>query len=138
MDKKNSKKPVIILVAVIAIIAVAAGILYNSFSAEEAKHPGEKTVTVNVVLPDETKTFEHTTREVYLRGLFEEMQIVEGEESDYGLYVKTVCGVTVNDSNEEWWNFRINGQTTSTGVETALFADGDVIDIVLMQGYENF
>lgn len=135
---KNNKKVIIILVAVLAVIAVAAGLLYNSFNAEPTKHPGEKTVTVNVIFPQETKTYEHTTREVYLRGLLDEMELVEGEESEYGLYVKTVDGVTVDDANEEWWKFEINGQTTSTGIETALFADGDVIDITFMQGYDNF
>lgn len=138
MEKKTNKKAVIILVAIIAVIAVAAGFMYNSFNSEPARHPGEKTITVNVILPEETRTYEHKTFEVYLRGLFEEMELVEGEESQYGLFVKTVDGITANEQNSEWWKFEINSEITSTGVETALFADGDVIDITLMQGYENF
>ncbi len=137
MNNKN-KKTIIILVAVLAVAAISAFVLYNSFNAEPAKHPGEKTVTVNVVLPTETRTYEHTTREVYVRGLLEEMQMVEGEESEYGLFVKTVDSVTVNDANEEWWRFEINGEMSSTGIETTLFADGDVIDITLVSGYDNF
>ncbi len=137
MNKKN-KRIILILVAVLAIAGISMFVLYNSMNAEPARHPVEKTVTVNVVLPTETRTYEHTTREVYVRGLLEEMQLVEGEESQYGLFIKTVDGVTANDANSEWWRFDLNGEMSSTGIEKTLFADGDVINLTLVSGYENF
>lgn len=45
--------------------------------------------------------------------------LVEGEDSDYGLYVKTVNGITADyDVDQTYWAFYINGEYASTGVDS--------------------
>ena len=73
-----------------------------------------------------------------MRGLLEQMDLIEGVESDYGLYVQKVNGIAADESLEQWWKFSLNGEMLQTGVETALFSDGDVVDIELIQGYDSF
>ena len=70
-----------------------------------------------------------------LRQALEEQKLVEGEESQYGLYVKTVNGVTADEAKEEWWCFTKDGEDVMTGVDSTPVADGDHFEITLKTGY---
>ena len=51
--------------------------------------------------------------------------LVEGEESDYGLYIKTVNGVTADyDVDQTYWSFYIDGEYAQTGVDATLIEEG--------------
>lgn len=55
-----------------------------------------------------------------------EIGIIAGEEGDYGLYVKTVNGVTADyDVDQTYWAFYINGEYASTGVDSTPVTAGD-------------
>ena len=71
----------------------------------------------------------------FLRQALEEQKLVEGEESQYGLYVKTVNGVTADEAKEEWWCFTKDGEDVMTGVDSTPVADGDHFEITLKTGY---
>ena len=83
------------------------------------------------------KTFDSisATAVEYLRGALEQEALIAGEESDYGLFVKTVDGVTADDANQEWWCFTKGGEMLETGVDSTPIADGDTFEITLTQGY---
>lgn len=54
-----------------------------------------------------------------------EAGIVEGEESDYGLYIKTVNGVTADyDADQSWWGFYIGDEMASVGVSDTTVEEG--------------
>ncbi len=134
MDNKRSiKKPLIGVIIFIVVIAAMA-VLYNVFKPETSE--GAKTITAEVVLTDGTsKSYEISTDAEYLRQALEEKKLIEGEESEYGLYVKTVDGVTADDGNQEWWCFTKSGESINTGVDTTPIADGDHFEITLTVGY---
>nr|AGS52668.1 hypothetical protein [uncultured bacterium contig00045] len=45
--------------------------------------------------------------------------LIEGEESSYGLYVKTVDGITADyDVDQSYWAFNIDGEYAMSGVDT--------------------
>ena len=45
--------------------------------------------------------------------------LIAGEDSDYGLYVKTVNGVTVDyDTDGKYWAFYVDGEYAATGVDS--------------------
>lgn len=47
-----------------------------------------------------------------------ELGLIEGDEGPYGLYVKTVCGETVDyDTDGKYWAFYVNGEYAMNGVE---------------------
>ena len=48
-----------------------------------------------------------------------ELGLIAGDDSEYGLYVKTVNGVTLDyDKDGKYWAFYINGEYASTGVDS--------------------
>ena len=67
---------------------------------------------------NETKFTIHTDKATVGEALLE-LKLIEGEESAYGLYVKTVNGKTY-DYNEDgkYWAFYIGGEYASTGVDS--------------------
>ena len=132
-QKKSNKK---ILLAVAALVVAVAVVLGIYFVTRPAPQQGGKTITVQVVLLEgEPSDFTIQTDEEYLRGALESIDLIEGSESEYGLFVTTVNGVTVDDSKQQWWCFTQDGEMLMTGVDTTPIADGDHFEITLTEGY---
>lgn len=72
------------------------------------------------------KAFEiHTDKETVGAALLE-LGLIAGEESTYGLYVKTVNGITADyDKDGTYWAFYINGEYASSGVDSTKIAEGE-------------
>ena len=67
----------------------------------------------------------HTDKETVGEALLE-LGLIDGEESEYGLYVKTVNGITVSyDEDGVYWAFYINGEYASSGVDSTKITEGD-------------
>ena len=65
----------------------------------------------------ETKFEIHTDKTTVGEALLE-VKLIEGEEGPYGLYVKSVNGITADyDVNQTYWAFYINGEMAMTGVD---------------------
>jgi hypothetical protein len=63
--------------------------------------------------------YNHNTDAEYLRQALEEIEglTVEGEESDYGLYVKTVNGITADyETDGAYWAFYTNESILKTAL----------------------
>lgn len=74
---------------------------------------------------DETKFEIHTDKE-NVREALQEYDLISGDESDYGLYVKTVNGITADyDKDQTYWAFYINDEYASTGVDSTPVTAGD-------------
>lgn len=56
-----------------------------------------------------------------------EYAIINGEQGDYGLYVKSVNGIVADyATNGAYWAFYINGNYASTGVDLTEINENDV------------
>jgi hypothetical protein len=65
----------------------------------------------------ETKFEIHTDKTTVGDALLE-VELIEGEEGAYGLYVKKVNGITADyDVDQTYWAFYINGEMAMTGVD---------------------
>lgn len=54
-----------------------------------------------------------------------ELGLIAGDEGPYGLYVKTVNGLTVDyDKDGKYWSFYVNGEYGSAGVDTTEIVAG--------------
>ena len=54
-----------------------------------------------------------------------EKNLIAGDESEYGLYVKTVNGVTLDyDKDGMYWAFYVNGEYAQTGVDSTEITAG--------------
>lgn len=82
---------------------------------------GEGAVVFDFVVVDkdgkETKFEIHTDKTTIGEALLE-VKLIEGEEGPYGLYVKSVNGITADyDVDQTYWAFYINGEMAMTGVD---------------------
>ena len=67
----------------------------------------------------------HTEKEIVGEALME-LGLIEGEAGDYGLFVKTVNGITVDyDADGAYWAFYINGEYAMAGVDTTPITEGE-------------
>ena len=56
-----------------------------------------------------------------------EQKLIDGENGDYGLYVKTVNGITLDyDKDGKYWAFYENGNYATSGVDQTEIINGTV------------
>lgn len=87
---------------------------------------GQTVFYFNVVDKDGNKTeFKVLTDETNLGTSLQNLDLIAGEPSAYGLYVKTVNGITLDyDTDGMYWAFYVNGEYGMTGVDsTTIEAD---------------
>ncbi len=74
---------------------------------------------------NETEFEVHTDKETVGEAL-EELGLIDGDEGEYGLYVKTVNGITADyDADGVYWAFYVNGEYAATGVDSTPIAEGE-------------
>lgn len=67
----------------------------------------------------------HTDKETVGEAL-QDVGLIAGEESTYGLYVKTVNGTTLDyDKDGMYWAFYINDEYAQAGVDATAVTEGD-------------
>ena len=128
-QKTNKRRWWIALVALIVLAAILAG-LYFLFRADPPE--GDKTVTVKVVHADQSeKEFTYETDDEYLGELLTEEGLVEGEVSEYGMYITKVDGEqAVFETDNAYWALYENGEYASTGADQTVLDDGDEFSLV--------
>lgn len=59
------------------------------------------------------------------------LELIAGDESDYGLYVTSVNGITADwDTEKAYWAFYINGEYAQTGVDATDIVAGTTYELV--------
>lgn len=92
---------------------------------------GSKTVKVVVEAEEKKITFTIHTDETILGEALMAHELVEGEDGDFGLYIKKVNGMLADyDVDQTYWGFYQNGEYMMAGVDTTEFADGDQYELV--------
>ena len=102
-----------------------------SYTEDTELGEGAKTLSVEVTAEDKTITFTIHTDAENLRGALEENGLVSGDESEYGLYVKSVNGIAADyDADGYYWALSKAGEYLMTGVDDTLIADGEQYELV--------
>lgn len=79
---------------------------------------GSKTLCVEVKVGDDTVTFTVKTDKETVGEALMEHGLIEGDEGQYGLYVKKVNGILADyDVDQSYWAFYINGEYAMSGVD---------------------
>ena len=125
-----------LMLSLAACGAKAEGLWANATYTEDTElGEGATTITVEVTAEDKTVTFTIHTDGTTLRQALEENSLIAGDESDYGLYVKTVDGMTADyDADGLYWAFYKSGEYLMTGVDTTEIADGEQYELVCTKG----
>ena len=70
------------------------------------------------------KTDKETVGEALL-----EIGLIDGDDSDYGLYVKTVNGITLDyDKDGKYWAFYIDNEYATTSVDLTNISEGTLYE----------
>lgn len=90
---------------------------------------GEGATVFNFVVVDKDgneKAFEIHTDKTTVGDALLDVELIAGDTSEYGLYVKTVNGITADyDVDGTYWAFYINGEMAMSGVDTTDVVEGD-------------
>ena len=95
-------------------------------SEVEVLGEGETMFLFTVVDKDgnETNYEIHTDKEVVGEALLD-LELIAGEDGDFGLYVKTVNGITADyDVDQTYWAFYVDGEYAMSGVDATEIEDG--------------
>ena len=91
---------------------------------------GAKTVIVEVKAEEQLVTFTIKTDKDTVGAALLEHNLIAGEESQYGLYVKVVNGMTADyDVDQSYWAFYINGEYAMTGVDSTTITEGAIYQL---------
>lgn len=133
VNAKNGSRALSLLLALMMIVFVATGCSNNAQSSGGTE---TKTVTLTVTHRDgSTKEFTVKTSQEMLGAALQDEKLIEGTDGQYGLFVTTVDGETVDDSAQEWWCLTKGGQQVNTGVDSTPAEDGAAYEFTLTVGY---
>lgn len=129
--KKQNKKILVGVVALIAVIAVLTGVWF-AFGPKAVQ--GAKSITIEVIDNEEKLTeYKVNTDVEYLRQAMEEAEGLEfsGTESEYGLMLGSVNGLYADYSVDgAYWSVLVNGTYGMYGIDSQPVMDGDVYTIL--------
>lgn len=130
-EKKSSRK-IVLGIGALALVIVLLAVVYSVFREKPVE--GSKSVTIEVTgLESEKTEYKLKTDAEYLRQAMEEAEglTFSGQESEYGMMVDTVNGLTADyNADGAYWSFYVNGEYCNYGIETQPVEDGDVFSIV--------
>ena len=144
MKFKSSKRITSWLLCMMLIVAMAfttvgCGTKDNGVNNQPSTEAQGSTENENTVLGEgQTKfafvvvdkdgnetSFEIHTDKTTVGDALLEVDLIAGETSEYGLYVKTVNGITADyDVDQTYWAFYVNGEYATAGVDSTSIEEG--------------
>ncbi len=87
---------------------------------------GETVFTFEVKHADGMVTYYNVNTDAETVGkALQGVELIAGDDSEFGLYVKTVDGVTIDpDTESKYWAFYENGEMATTGVDQIEIVEG--------------
>ena len=138
MRMKQIKKSLSLIFCMMLIVAMALFTSGCNDKATETSAVQETETAVTVLGEGETKflftvvdkdgvenAFEiHTDKEIVGEALLE-LGLIEGEEGEFGLFVKAVNGIVADyEVDKTYWAFYVNGEYAMSGVDTTIIEEG--------------
>lgn len=117
----------LLLVTVLLAAMVFTMVSCNNDGSDTSTAEGEKvSFSFEVVFADgKTETYDiESTKKTVGEALLEK-GMISGEDGQFGLYVKTVCGETHDyDTDATYWSFYVNDEISMTGVDATDIVEG--------------
>ncbi len=120
---------------ILCIVLIAAAALFTFGCDDKAENPtdGEEKAFTFVVVDAEGKetSFSITSTKTYLGDALLDEGLIEGENDQYGLYVKKVNGILADYSvNGAYWRLVVNGTDSMVGASSVEIEDGATYQFV--------
>ena len=122
------KRILTLTLALIMLLFCLSLFACNSEDVQEGTH----SFTFVVVHEDGTeKSFDISTDKTYVADALLDEKLVAGDDSEYGLYVKTVDGVYAEyNETGAFWSFYIGDESAMTGASSTKIEDGATYKMV--------
>ncbi len=132
MQKKRFSRSLSLILCVVLIAAMALFAAGCGDSNDNVLGKGDTGFTFTVTDPSgKESTYEILTDEDIVGDALTGLGLISGEEGDYGLYVKTVDGTTLDyETDGKYWAFYVNGEYAMTGVDTTEIVEGATYSFV--------
>ncbi len=101
------------------------------YTSDTALGEGSKTIKVEVTAEEKTVTFTVKTDADTVGAALLEQKLIAGEDGAYGLYIKTVNGITADyDTDKAYWAFYVNGEYAISGVDATTIDESVTYSLV--------
>ena len=140
MQMKRNNKLLSLLLCIVLTVAMALFTIGCKNDSKETTPNAEQPKIKATVLGEGATVFDFTvtdkdgnvaafeihTDKTIVGEALQELGLLEGEDSQYGLFVKKVNGITADyDVDKTYWAFYINGEYAMSGVDTTKITAGD-------------
>ena len=141
---KNNSKTIQLLSLVLVFVLTAAAALTGCSGAPagtteapmpagQAQQLGEGARSFDFTIVDKEGNTHlyviHTDAEMVGQALLE-LELIDGEEGPYGLYIKSVLGQVLDyETDGMYWSFYVNGEYAMLGVDQTPITEGDSYQI---------
>lgn len=129
------KKKTKALIGLIVMVMVFAGI---GFYFQKKGNENLKHITIEVISKRDNyeKTHDVKTVKENLGDVLKETKIVdEYEDSQYGMFIKSVDGLSDDTTQQYWWAILVNGESATSGADGLVLEDEAKYTLELKQGY---
>ena len=127
-----------VLSLILCMVLIAAMALFSGCSGKDEPVADVSTKSFTFIVVDadgSEETFEITTDADTVGEALLNEGLIAGEESQYGLYVKTVNGLTVDyDRDGAYWSFYVDGEYAMSGADTTEIEDGQTYSFKVEKG----
>ena len=127
-----------VLSLILCMVLIAAMALFSGCSGKDEPVADASTKSFTFIVVDadgNEETFEVTTDADTVGEALLDEGLIAGEESQYGLYVKTVNGLTVDyDRDGAYWSFYVDGEYAMSGADTTEIEDGQTYSFKVEKG----
>lgn len=124
----------VVLIAAMALFASGCGNTKKSdadtITVQDGETLGEGAVSFPLTITDKDGNEVNVTiktNETTVGGALLALNLIAGEDGDYGLYIKSVNGITADyDKDGTYWAFYVDGEYAMAGVDTTEITAGSV------------
>ena len=124
------KRTLALLLALVMLFAMTA--------CGKKEAPAAASVSFKVIVTDldgNESSFEYTSSAASVGEVLVAEGLIEGHETEYGLYIDTVNGITADwDKDQTYWAFYINGEYSTTGIDSTEIAADTTYGLTLTKG----
>ena len=130
MKKMNNKHSLLSFLTVVMLLAAMLMMMISCDSSTQGESSalGTKNFKFEVVFANgSTDSYDITTDKKTVGEALISENLISGEDSQYGLYVMTVCGEYHKyEEDGKYWAFYVNGEYGMAGVDQTDIEDGAV------------
>lgn len=123
-----------ITIGFVAVVVIAIALV---FATKTTPNAGGKSFTIAIESERDgfSETINCKSDLEFLGEYLRSQDYVDYQDSDWGIYITGLKGMSEDMENQYWWCLYVNGESSMTGADEVALTDGDAYSFVLTQGW---